>query len=234
MRKDDNLMMDDLQYRLDFLGKKEKVIFLEDPLKLKVHNHFEFNWMIGNKKAMFYNMRQYYELIGGDVFNYLPLTFHIQKGLEDKEYKHFLKFFKQRERDIQKQEEMLDEGGTVAKQAKKQKKLRNIWIIKPGEVSNRGNGITVCDELYEIKNLIKSKEKHHNGNPKTYIVQLYIDRPFLYNKRKFDIRCYTLMTQINGQFKAYWYNEGYIRTSGSVFSLQDVSDVYVHLTNDAI
>jgi hypothetical protein len=77
MRKDDSLLMDDLVYRLDFLPKKEKMFIIEDPLKLKVHNHFEFNWMIGNKKAMFYNMRQYYELIGGDVFNYLPLTFHI-------------------------------------------------------------------------------------------------------------------------------------------------------------
>lgn len=48
---------------------------------------------------------------------------------------------------------MLDDG-------KKVKKYRNIWIVKPGEVSNRGNGITVCDELYEIKNMIKSKEKH--------------------------------------------------------------------------
>jgi hypothetical protein len=31
-----------------------------------------------------------------------------------------------------------------------QKKFRNIWIVKPGEISNRGNGITVCDELIEI------------------------------------------------------------------------------------
>ena len=31
-------------------------------------------------------MRQYYELKNDDVFNYLPLTFHIENGCEDKEY----------------------------------------------------------------------------------------------------------------------------------------------------
>ena len=48
--------------------------------------------------------------------------------------------------------------------------MRNIWIVKPGEISNRGNGITVCDELSEIKSILSSKELHSNGKEKTYIV----------------------------------------------------------------
>jgi len=32
----------------------------------------------------------------------------------------------------------------------------NTWIIKPGENSNRGNGITVCKTLQEIKKLVCS------------------------------------------------------------------------------
>lgn len=28
-------------------------------------------------------MKRYYDLQGKDVFNYLPLTFHITKGLDD-------------------------------------------------------------------------------------------------------------------------------------------------------
>ena len=118
-RKDESLMMDDMLYRLDFLPRKEVIYQLPDPQKVRMHNHFEFNWMIGNKKAMFYNMRQYYDLKGEDVFQYLPLTFHIQKGLEDKEYKNFLKFFKQREREIQKQDEQIEEGGKNSKKIKK-------------------------------------------------------------------------------------------------------------------
>jgi tubulin monoglycylase TTLL3/8 len=37
--------------------------------------------------------------------------------------------------------------------------------------------------------------------------------PFLYQKRKFDIRCYILITSVNGIQKGYWYQDGYIRTA---------------------
>ena len=42
------------------------------------------------------------------------------------------------------------------------------------------------------------------------------------------------MTCVNGIFKAYWYEEGYIRTSSSSFSLRRGSNLFIHLTNDAI
>ena len=46
----------------------------------------------------------------------------------------------------------------------------NIYIIKPGEDTNRGQGILVVDDLYAIKQILSTKEIHKNGNPKTYIV----------------------------------------------------------------
>lgn len=45
---------------------------------------------------MFYNLRQYYELKGDNAFNYIPLTYHITKGVDDKEYKNFFKFYRMR------------------------------------------------------------------------------------------------------------------------------------------
>ncbi len=54
---------------------------------------------------------------------------------------------------------------------------------------------------------------------RTYIVQLYIDRPFLYYNRKFDIRHFMLITNLHGVMRAYWYEEGYIRTSGYPFNI---------------
>lgn len=65
-------------------------------------------------------------------------------------------------------------------------------------------------------------------------MQEYIDRPFLYNKRKFDIRCFMLSTSMNGIIRGYWYEEGYIRTASEEFATRDCSNPYVHLTNDAI
>ncbi len=57
---------------------------------------------------------------------------------------------------------------------------------------------------------------------------------FLYQKRKFDIRTYLLMLSIGGVTKFFWYNEGYIRTSSEVFDVKNLTDSFIHLTNDAV
>lgn len=43
---------------------------------------------------------------------------------------------------------------TSEKYYKSQQGQRNIWIIKPGENTNRGHGIQVAKELEEIKEII--------------------------------------------------------------------------------
>jgi hypothetical protein len=43
-----------------------------------------------------------------------------------------------------------------------------------------------------------------------------------------------LITMSNGLIRAYWYQEGYARTSSSKFNLDDLEDCMIHLTNDAI
>lgn len=141
-----------------------------------------------------------------DVFQYIPLTFHIQSGLEDPQYQRFLQHWSEQQ---------------------------SIWILKPGELTNRGNGIHVCDNLRQIAQLISRKSTHGNGKALTHILQVYIQQPLLYNKRKFDIRCFMLITTINGYMRAYWYEEGYIRTSSSEYNLRDTGS-HIHLTNDAI
>ena len=40
-----------------------------------------------------------------------------------------------------------------------------------------------------------------------------MENPFLYNKRKFDIRMFVLITCVNGCVKGYWYEDGYARTT---------------------
>jgi tubulin--tyrosine ligase len=43
-----------------------------------------------------------------------------------------------------------------------------------------------------------------------------------------------MITSINGNRQAYFYKEGYLRTSCREFSLQNLDDKFVHLTNDAV
>ena len=61
-----------------------------------------------------------------------------------------------------------------------------------------------------------------------------MENPFLYNKRKFDIRCFILITNSNSYIKGYWYKEGYIRTSSKEYTTKNLNNKAIHLTNDAI
>ena len=61
-----------------------------------IHNHLQNNFYLGNKKALFYNLKEYYSLNGQNVFDYLPLTFHIRKGIKDPEYTRFVEYYKRR------------------------------------------------------------------------------------------------------------------------------------------
>lgn len=62
-------------------------------------------------------------------------------------------------------------------------------------------------------------------------MQKYIDLPLLWNKRKFDIRCWVLVTS---NLDVFFFKEGYIRTSSKDFVLDDIGDIFIHLTNNAI
>lgn len=66
---------------------------IENSNDLLTHNHLQSNFYIGNKKALFYLMKNYYDLKKENVFNALPLTFHIVKGITDANYKGFLKVY---------------------------------------------------------------------------------------------------------------------------------------------
>ena len=102
--------------------------------------------------------------------------------------------------------------------------------MKPGENSNRGNGIFVCNTLREIKSEINSAAK----NQHTQIIQKYIERPLLINNRTFDIRVFGMITSVNGLMKGYFYEDGYIRTSCKEFTLDNLQNRFIHLTNDAV
>lgn len=175
----------------------------------RTHNKVEGNHQLINKKALFLNMRNYYQVMGQDPFRVLPLTFFV-RGEEDAEMKKL----------EAKHEEMEREDG------------KPVWIVKPGENTNRGTGIALCKSLQQIREEIRSGLA---VDPRrTFIIQHYISRPFLIHRRKFDIRLYALLTSANGVLQAYYYTEGYLRTSSKEFSMANISNKLVHLTNDAV
>ena len=65
----------------------------------------------------------------------------------------------------------------------------------------------------------------------SFIIQKYIERPFLIYNRKFDIRVWVL---INQDMEVYFFKEGYLRTSALGYKLDNCQDNMVHLTNNAV
>lgn len=86
----------------------------------------------------------------------------------------------------------------------------------------------VCQDLALIEAYVET------GKRSCYIIQKYIHNPLLINKRKFDIRCYAILTAINGKHYGYFYQDGYLRTASKEYDAADVDDKFMHLTNDAI
>eukprot|EP01022_Parablepharisma_sp_SALTPOND_P025273 TRINITY_DN583_c0_g2_i1.p1 TRINITY_DN583_c0_g2~~TRINITY_DN583_c0_g2_i1.p1 ORF type:complete len:933 (+),score=109.88 TRINITY_DN583_c0_g2_i1:11362-14160(+) len=196
-------------------------------------NHLEGNYYLGYKKTMYKCFLLYYTLLGKDISEVIPLTFHVKSGKIDPEYLKFkalyhkyeaeLKEAQQFESEEEEEEEVSEEN---VEDEKVEECNKNVWIVKPGENTNRGNGIFVAKDIQEIE--VSIADTSH-----TYIIQKYIERPLLFEKRKFDIRCFALVTSVNGYIKAYYYQEGYLRTSSKDYSVDNLSK-YVHLTNEAI
>lgn len=43
-----------------------------------------------------------------------------------------------------------------------------------------------------------------------------------------------MCTTINGNLQAYWYTDGYLRTSCREYNLKNATNRMIHLTNDAV
>lgn len=126
-------------------SKKKKLQNFVDPKLLKsaplsnvptlIYNRLDDNYHLSNKKALFLNVSTYYQAMGINPFEVaIPLTFNVKSiHNNDQEYMKFTRAYKEFE----------------------QQKDNNIWIIKPGENSNRGTGIQVAQSFNEIKTIIQ-------------------------------------------------------------------------------
>ena len=116
----------------------------------------------------------------------------------------------------------------------------NIWIWKPS-YNARGVGIFIINSLKDVISTSRKAQAHR-------IIQKYIERPFLlkydietqdkskgakYEKRKFDIRQWVLVTSFEPLW-IYQFSSAYLRICGSEFSLQDIEDKFRHISNYTI
>eukprot|EP00842_Homolaphlyctis_polyrhiza_P003895 jgi/Hompol1/4506/HPOL_003660-RA len=119
-----------------------------------------------------------------------------------------------------------------------------VWIMKPVGKA-QGKGIFLINKMSQISNWKKDPRlKGNRGTgangedgegPEAYIVQRYIENPYLIGGKKFDIRAYVLVTSYY-PLVVYIHRNGFCRFSNTQFSMhvKDISNLYIHATNVAI
>jgi tubulin monoglycylase TTLL3/8 len=102
---------------------------------------------------------------------------------------------------------------------------QNLWILKPNGLS-RGRGIRVFQNLEEI-------EAYWVAADSEMVAMKYIERPFLINKRKFDIRHWVVVTSLD-PLCVWSFQDYYIRLSLNDYDQEDSNNIYAHLTNNSV
>lgn len=103
-----------------------------------------------------------------------------------------------------------------------------VWIRKP-VASSQGRGIRV-NEAKRLLELLGSRlQKKH------FVIQKYISKPLLIDKKKFDVRIYVVVTSFT-PLRIYMFNEGLARFCTSSYSRRKASrqNSFKHLTNYSI
>lgn len=104
--------------------------------------------------------------------------------------------------------------------------IMNVWILKPN-VENRGRGILLHNTEQKILQL---QTQYPEQN---YIVQKYVEKPFLVYKTKFDIRLFLLTVFDGTRFSIWMYKNCYFKFCSQEFSLNNFHES-IHLTNHAV
>jgi hypothetical protein len=185
-------------------------------------NHFSAIRCLTSKTGLLRSLVSFYSAAGLDPFEFTPTTFIVknarfsQRG-DGTEFSAFLQRFKE-----------ISSGQYDKEKLPAKHCTKNMWIVKPAFL-NQGRGIQVFSEVSKIK-----QHLHNVPDDEEWLVQKYIERPFLVWGRKFDFRIWVLVTD---NWDIYMYEDGYIRTSSEQFTLDlrgksGAPDAkMVHLTN---
>ena len=217
----------------------------------QIINHFECHNEVSNKKNLFVNLIRYCEYNRINLFSFYPLT--IILNFKQEYFNDQIEGFKQlyydmpsliedKSKEEEKQINYCDyfRVNLVKRIGKTQKIVipksnyigKNIWLLKRTNL-NRGREIKVLSNIGNILNEIETSKKENKFQ--YLIIQKYIEAPFLYNKRKFDIRIWVLFSYIsnNYKFEVYVFKEGHLKACSETFNL-DSDDLFVHLTNYSV
>ena len=104
---------------------------------------------------------------------------------------------------------------------KAQDPKRNLWIVKPANLS-RGRGIYIVDDISEV------------NVDDVSVISKYISNPLLINGHKFDLRIYCVVTSFE-PLRIYVYKEGLARFASEQYNNKMAKgNKFAHLTNYSV
>jgi hypothetical protein len=220
-------------------------------------NHLEYHDEITNKRNLFLTLLKYCEKKHYNLFTFFPFTiiFELKHKTLETQLKHFKYIYDNIENYIcgtntdlfnHKYNEIFYTYQT-RKLGNEQRiffpKIHydgyNLWLIKAINL-NRGMGIKVENDLDKIEkeiieindNLKMEISNKKKRKCKCILIQKYIEKPLLYQGRKFDIRIWVLLIG-NKPNNVYIFKEGHLKASCLKYDLNS-NDTYIHLTNYSI
>lgn len=109
----------------------------------------------------------------------------------------------------------------------------SVWILKPAGKS-RGRGIGCVTSLADAwKHIRQGSDGVIEQKRNPWVVQKYIENPLVIHGRKFDIRVWVLVTQTQ-PLRVWAWRAPYLRFCAEKFELNDVDNVFKHLSNNAV
>ena len=220
--------------------------------KFQFVNHFEYVSQIANKLNLFYNLLQHCEYKKLNISDYFPFTIclTLTSSIYDTQISSFVQLCSNLNDFTPKSSIKYNDYFNIlgSKRTGETQTIdipetfnsgKNMWIIKPINL-NRGRCIQVLkntqeiiDYLEKIKNM-KQIQTSENSNVKCehIILQKYLEKPLLYQGRKFDIRIWILLIANQENF-VYIFKQGHLKATCSEFDINSTS-LYIHLTNYSV
>lgn|SRR3990167_7129187 len=185
-------------------------LFVINPEEFTLMNHMKGLKYITRKHLLYHTMKEYCDQQKLAVGDFVPETWVLRGDTFEADLDILLK-----------------------EKVAKNDNFKDPLIVKPGENSNRGQGIEMAFNVEEVK-LLTAFLLESRKNTSTVVVQTYISNPMLFAKRKFDIRCYALVVRSPYKISFFWYSQGYARTCSFEYSPACRENLMVHLTNEAV
>ncbi|KAG0167319.1 hypothetical protein DFQ28_005184 [Apophysomyces sp. BC1034] len=113
----------------------------------------------------------------------------------------------------------------------------HVFIIKPS-MANKAAGIQVFNSLDQLRGIFEEDDSEDEDadnedlmQVREWVIQRYVHKPLLVNKRKFHVRAYVLAAS---NIKVYLYRDMLALFALREYDIKRLSDPLAHLTNTCI